>query len=123
MASASLYRSRPRSAALIFGHGPDSNALRAAFTARSTSALSPSATLQMTSPVAGFCVSNVLPETESTHLPPISIGWSLTCGGWIPVFGDETFFVCLAVAVGIAGSSMEKGVERDSLMRTRQGPL
>src|SRR5436190_23486665 len=62
--------------------GPSSNALRAALTARSTSALSPSATLQMTSPVAGLSVSNVLPETLSCHLPPMNSGWSLTCGGF-----------------------------------------
>ena len=54
MRSASLLSSRPRSEAFIFGHGPSSNALRAALTARSTSALSPSATWQMVSPVAGL---------------------------------------------------------------------
>ena len=48
--------------AFICDHGPDSNALRAALTARSMSALSPSATWQMTSPVAGLRVANVLPD-------------------------------------------------------------
>src|SRR5207248_3030035 len=79
--SANLLMSRPRSEALIFDQGPLSNALRAAFTARSTSALSPSATSQIFSPVAGLIVANVLPETLSTHLPPMSIGcWVLTAG-------------------------------------------
>jgi hypothetical protein len=64
---------RPRSRAFIFRHGPFSNAFRAALTALSTSALSPSATLAITSPVAGLSVSNVLPLVESTHLPSISI--------------------------------------------------
>src|SRR5262249_40556064 len=79
--SASLFMSRPRSAPLIFGQGPSSNALRAAFTARSTSALSPSATWQMVSPVAGLTVGKVLPDSLSSHLPPIKSGWSLTLGG------------------------------------------
>src|SRR5262245_40637954 len=79
--SASLLRSRPRSEAFILGQGPSSKALRAALTARSTSALSPSATWQMVSPVAGLMVGNVLPETLSSHLPPIKSGWSLTLGG------------------------------------------
>src|SRR5436309_14084112 len=61
--------------------GPSSKALRAALTARSTSALSASATWQMVSPVAGLIVGNVLPDTLSRHLPPINSGWSLTAGG------------------------------------------
>src|SRR6516225_6638110 len=81
MRSASLLSSRPRSEAFILGHGPSSKALRAALTARSTSALSPSATWQMVSPVAGLTVGNVLPETLSCHLPPMNSGWSLTRGG------------------------------------------
>src|SRR5437763_202227 len=64
----------PRSEAFIFDHGPPSNALRAALTARSTSALSPSATWQIGSPVQGLMVGNVLPDTLSTHLPPMNIG-------------------------------------------------
>src|SRR5256885_16594071 len=81
MRSASLLSSRPRSEAFIFDQGPSSKARRAALTARSTSALSPSATWQMVSPVAGFTVANVLLETLSSHLPPMNNGWSLTCGG------------------------------------------
>ena len=49
-----------------------SNALRAALTARSMSAASPSATSAMTSSVAGLIVSNVLPLLLSRHLPSIS---------------------------------------------------
>src|SRR5579872_6201285 len=67
MASASLNRRRLRSPGLIFDHGPDSNAFLAALTARSISALSPSATLQMVSPLVGLRVGNVLPETLDTH--------------------------------------------------------
>src|SRR5438309_1990203 len=93
MRSASLYSSRPRSAPLIFDQGPSSNALRAALTARSTSALSPSATWQIASPVAGLSVGNVLPETLSSHLPPMKSGWSLTLGG---------LTVRLLVAVAVA---------------------
>src|SRR5271169_3605626 len=56
----------------MFDHGPLSNALRAALTASSTSALSPSAISARTSSVAGFSVSKVLPDFGATHLPPIS---------------------------------------------------
>jgi hypothetical protein len=52
--SANLYSNRPRSAASVRDHGPDSNALRAALTARSMSAAVPSATRAITSPVAGL---------------------------------------------------------------------
>src|SRR5947209_5915650 len=79
------------------GQGPSSNALRAAFTARSTSALSPSATWQIVSPVAGFTVGNVLPDTLSSHFPPINIGWSFTLGGLI-----VRAFVAVAVAMGVS---------------------
>ena len=60
-------------AASILRQGPESNALRAALTARSMSAASPSATWAMTSSVAGLIVSNVLPLSLSRHLPSISI--------------------------------------------------
>src|SRR5580765_5729086 len=72
---------RPRSRAFIFFHGPFSKAFRAALAALSTSALSPSATLAMTSPVAGLRVSKVLPLCASTHLPSISIFvWRILTG-------------------------------------------
>src|SRR5262249_60127052 len=45
------------------------------------SALSPSATWQIVSPVAGLMAAKVLPETLSTNLPPMNSGWSLTLGG------------------------------------------
>src|SRR5438270_3670121 len=48
-------------------------ALRAAFTASSTSGASASATLASTSPVAGLMVSKLLPDTLSTHLLSIRI--------------------------------------------------
>src|ERR1700756_5240515 len=69
MRSASLLSKTPRPEAVIFlRHGPLSKAARAAATALSTSAASASATLVMTSPVAGLRVGKVLPEAESTHL-------------------------------------------------------
>lgn len=46
------------------GHGPLSNASRAASTAKSMSSLIPSATLVITSPVLGSIVSNVLPTNK-----------------------------------------------------------
>ncbi|PON94536.1 hypothetical protein TorRG33x02_095710, partial [Trema orientale] len=51
------------------GQGPWSKATRAAFTAKSMSSLSPSATFAITSPFLGSIVSNVFPETESTNSP------------------------------------------------------
>ena len=48
-------------------HSPSSSACRAALTAKATSSLSPSATWQMDSSVAGFTVANVLPLAASTH--------------------------------------------------------
>lgn len=48
------------------GHGPESKAARAAFTARSTSSLFPSAISVMASPVLGSIVSNVFPLKEKT---------------------------------------------------------
>ena len=75
--SASRLMSRPRSRASIFRQGPESKALRAALTARSMSAASPSATSAMTSSVAGLIVSKVLPLALLTHLPSIrSLVWS-----------------------------------------------
>ena len=54
------------------GHLPWSKASRAALTARSTSALSASATWASTSPVRGSRVSNVLPAGKSTMASYIS---------------------------------------------------
>src|SRR5271169_6305097 len=63
----------PRSEGVMVAHGPDSRARRAACTAASMSALSPSATCAITLPVAGFVTSKVLPEAAPTHLPLINI--------------------------------------------------
>src|SRR3970040_1895992 len=65
--------SLPRSDGVLDAHGPDSKARRAALTAASTSALSPSATWVITSPVEGLVTANVLPDTADTHLPSINI--------------------------------------------------
>ena len=63
---------RPRSDGVILLHGPVSNARRAAFTARSMSSASPSATRARVSPVAGLGVSNVFPDAESDHRPSMN---------------------------------------------------
>ncbi len=70
--SASLSSMFCRSNGFTLLQGP-SNARRAAATARLMSSASPSATDASSSPVAGLCVSNFLPEAASTHLPSISI--------------------------------------------------
>src|SRR5205823_6591577 len=72
------------------------------------SALSPSATWQMVSPVAGLVVAKVLPETLSSHLPPMSSGWSLTRGGLTACWRG-------AVAVVMANPPAESG--EGSVMR------
>src|SRR5436309_9176556 len=61
----------------------------------------------MVSPVAGLTVGNVLPETLSTHLPPMNIGcWALTWGG-LTVRG----FSCVAVAIDVP-PCWERGMRR-----------
>jgi len=71
--SAMRHRIRPRSDGLILPQRLSSNARRAAATAKSPSALSPSDTLAITPPVAGLHTAKVLPETAPTILPSISI--------------------------------------------------
>src|SRR5215211_5943555 len=66
---------RPRSRAETFDHLP-SKARRAAATALSMSALSPSATSASVAPVAGLGVVKVLPDSASTHLPSMK-SWYL----------------------------------------------
>src|SRR5438874_2505591 len=61
-----------RSEGVIAGQGPDSNARRAARTAASISALSPSAVRAMVAPVAGFLTSKVIPEAAGSHFPSVS---------------------------------------------------
>src|ERR1700735_2839610 len=62
-----FHTSLERSAGEIRDHGPVSNALRAAFTARSISASSPAGTCAMISCVAGSSTSKVLPLLAATH--------------------------------------------------------
>src|SRR5579863_1982034 len=69
--------SRARCDVVKRDHGPVSKAARAAFTARSISSRSPSATFARTSPVAGLYVGKVLPDAASTHFPLIRILWVL----------------------------------------------
>merc|ERR1711909_211826 len=66
--SANLTSIFPLSLASVFLHvEPSSNAALAAATALSTSALSPSWTSMIFSPVDGLIVGNVFPLTELTH--------------------------------------------------------
>ena len=65
-----MRRSTPaRSVAGSRGHGPSSNARRAALTASSTSAVWPSAASAMTSFVAGLRDSNVPPARLARNVP------------------------------------------------------
>ncbi len=62
----------------VEGHGPWSNALRAAATAASTSAGAASGTLPTYSPVAGQCTSMTSDVDGSVHLPPMkSLSYSV----------------------------------------------
>jgi hypothetical protein len=58
---------------VAFDQTPDSKALAATFTARSTSAFSPLATLVITEPSLGASVSNLLPEAAGTNLPSMNM--------------------------------------------------
>src|ERR1700722_8432506 len=80
--SAKRCSNRPRSDALVFRHGPWSNAARAALTALSTSAASASATWQISSPVEGLMVAKVLPDSLATQRPLIRslVAEGATCG-------------------------------------------
>src|SRR5829696_7787750 len=78
-----LCRRRPRADGVMRAQGPLSKARRAAFTAKSTSALSPSATRATTSPVAGSVTSKVLPDWAGTHLPSIRRWRSFDSHSWI----------------------------------------
>ena len=60
-----------RSLGVIFDHGPDSKARRAAATARLMSSLSLSGTRAMTDASAGLNTSNSCPEAAGDHLPPM----------------------------------------------------
>src|SRR5690348_16847510 len=83
MSVANRRRSAPRSAGPIRDHGPSSNAYRAARTASSTSAASPSDTAARTFPVAGLTVSNVLPDLAGTHWFPMSKAGGNEASHWL----------------------------------------
>src|SRR5450759_5859600 len=63
--------SLPRSLGVRLRHGPDSNARRAAFTARLMSSLPLSGTRAITDASAGLNTSNNFPDAAGDHLPPI----------------------------------------------------
>src|SRR6267378_2965978 len=67
--------SLPRSLGVIVRHGPDSNARRAAATARLMSSLPLSGTRAMTDASAGLNTSNSLPDAAGVHLPPMRFCW------------------------------------------------
>jgi len=60
-----------RSLAAMRGHGPSSNARRAAATARSMSSVVASGTLAMVSSVRGEITSSVSRPVDATHSPPM----------------------------------------------------
>src|SRR5215212_5941817 len=98
MSWASLYIMRPRSRAETFDQGP-SKARRAAATALSMSALSPSATSARVAPVAGFGVVKVLPDSASTHLPSMK---SLYVRGVSDAdLADDMVFLLFRMKVGV----------------------
>lgn len=72
---------------------PSWKAARAAFTALSTSSLSPSATWQMTSPVDGLTVGNVFLLTALCHSLFMKILLQKTSGCWL---GAGTAWVAAA---------------------------
>ncbi len=63
-------RIRPRSRALILGHGPSSNAADATSTARRASSGPPSATSHAASAVAGSTTRVVFPSSAGSRRPP-----------------------------------------------------
>ena len=67
--SPSLRMRWPRSVGVMLPQGPLSNAARAAITARSTSAASPSGAVAHTSPFAGLMLSKLRPDAASSHCP------------------------------------------------------
>ncbi len=75
-----------RSAGAIRGHGPRSNASRAAATARSMSSMVDTGTRPITSSVAGDTTSSVSLPDGATHLPPMK-NESLICMVWGPLSG------------------------------------
>ncbi len=100
--SASLNISRPRSAASIALHGPDSTARRAALTALSTSAGPAAATLASASPVAGLCVSNVPPSTGSAQSLSMK-SWVSRTLGRVAVLAAVAVLVAMVVAPWMLG--------------------
>jgi hypothetical protein len=70
--AAILCMMRDRSSGVMRGHGPSSNAWRAAATARSTSSTPALAMRPTGSLVVGVTVSNVSPVAAGTFSPPMS---------------------------------------------------
>src|SRR6266403_3262800 len=92
------------------GHGPLSNASRAAETARLTSAYFASATLKYTSSVAGAMISIFASLEGMTHCPPMKNRSGLLMGA------------CVMLAVGMGSSFMYWLVNR-GLVAVPQGAI
>src|ERR1700680_1388418 len=80
---------RPRSDAGILRHAPRSNAARAALTAFSTSPASASEIWQISSPVDGLMVANVLPDSLGTQRLLIK-SFVAETAAWLSLAGDIT---------------------------------
>src|SRR5947207_10779717 len=77
----------------------------------------------MVSPVAGLMVGNVLPETLSTHLPPISMGCcGLTWGGFTArALGAVAVLICFLRRQRRGEDGPSVGPVRCGLWRGRNG--
>src|SRR5215475_13501230 len=125
--SANLCSSAPRSAKPIRGHGPWSEARRAAWTARSASSAPPSATSAQGSRVHGSTEANRSPETDSVSWPSITCGTNSMTGpssagsrrGQVPLLGqpdgDVDDHVLLAADVAELAGSLQDLVGGDAV--------
>jgi hypothetical protein len=117
IASATANRTRLRSAGAIVDHGPCSTASRAARTARSTSAASPSATSVSGCPVAGLWVVNRAPLAASANAPSMNRRVRKSRSGWAMAMGAAS--ESCRVTVETASAKPDGGRES----RTRQSVL
>src|SRR2546421_9574754 len=105
-----------RSEAVIAGQGPDSKARRAARTAASISALSPSAARAIVAPFAGFLTSKVFSEAAGSHLPSISsfLAVATNCATGRDIWGS---FITALIVDSPCG---ELGSQQRGLLRKRR---
>src|SRR3954471_3652351 len=119
-----LWMMRPRAEGLIFPHGPV-RARRAALTAASMSAASPSATVASFCSVAGSCTSKVLPDFAITHLPSISIGRGLASHSFKDAGTCSSGLTRMFMFVSLTFSRMRRliGRPRGPIARATSGTL